>query len=1318
VTELGHGVALAGYRIEALIGRGSTGSVYSAEDVALKRRVALKVLLPELARDERFRERFLRESRLAAALEHPHIVPIHAVGESDGVLFLAMRYVGGRDLAALLDRVGRLEPERALRICAHVAAALDAAHAHDLVHRDVKPGNVLLAREDDEDFAYLCDFGLAKHGASVTSLTGARDIVGTVGYLSPEQIDGLPVDGRTDVYALGCLLFECLVGEPPFVRENELATILAHRSEPPPLVSDRRPELPEALDAVLARALAKDREARYATCGELVRDGRRALAGGAVEAPPPATHAGPAVHTFVFADIRGYTAYMREHGDEVGAQLAQRFASIVEALAPAHGGTPPRLRGDEALVMFDSARAALRYAVELQRRVADEQLPRGVGIGLDAGEAVVGGDDLHGGGLNRAARLCARARAGQILATDGVTHLAGRFEGVRYGLRQLERLKGFEQPVGVIEVHPGDWSPRHERRRRLARALRGRGVGLAAAAAALAAVAAVLVVLLGGGGTEEGTRFEADSIAVLNARTGAPVGTIAPGLKICVFATAGNDLWACDADQSILLRVDTRARRVVDQVPLPVYHGSFTIGFGSIWVGDVGSPTVRKVSPRFRTSSPPIRLPGVPSQSPTGQPQNVGSMVTTRTAVWAAYGFPKRIARIDPDSAKVTFSAPLRQDCPCDVLLAAGDGKLWAVGGDGAHIYRLDPDTGKTIATGRLHHGSVTGVAVAGGYLWVAMREDGGVWKIDDSGSSIDKVATGRGPESVAAADGAVWVANADDATVTRIDPGSNATRRFRVGHRPLAVAAVGGQVFVGLGQSAAEAAAGLSGPKAVRALSPDFALAADPANVNGPGDLMLGRAGGAGLMAAVTDARGATTIEPELARAAPFVSRDGRTYTFELRPGLRFSSGEPVTAEAVRYSIERAVSPKLLNHYCRDAVLGDVAGEDAYQAGKADRISGIAVRGERVTITLAAPSPTLPARLTNPCLSVVPPGTPNIPVGLHRPIPSAGPYYIDSFVRGRQLVLRRNPHYAGPRPQALDALIAGGGIAPAEGGARVERGSADYAADPGSPPTPAFAEGGRYERSFGSAGGRLRYVRPPSVVSGFILFNTRRGIFRSPELRRAANLAIDRAALVRSGGGEARSLLIPPGVPGYRDAQAYPLHPDLERARALARGRGGSAVLALPAERQEFKPVARQLRDDLARIGVDVRLRPLADPAAAAADPSQSIDAVLDGWAPDYPDPFGVVNLILQPGVRLPFFPDFFGERRWVRRLERAAAAPLERRDAVYAKLDADLARGPAPFAVLGSPPGVGQLLSARLGCERFAYGLIDFASLCVDGE
>src|SRR4051812_34648978 len=193
MSELQHGAAIAGYRVEALIGQGSTGFVYSAEDVSLQRRVALKVLLPELARDERYRERFLRESRLAAALDHPHIVPVHAVGESEGLLYLAMRYVGDRDLGGLIKRAGRLEPERALRICGHIASALDAAHAHGLVHRDVKPGNVLLTRDDEGDYAYLCDFGLAKHGATVTSLTGARAIVGTVGYLSPEQIEGLPV---------------------------------------------------------------------------------------------------------------------------------------------------------------------------------------------------------------------------------------------------------------------------------------------------------------------------------------------------------------------------------------------------------------------------------------------------------------------------------------------------------------------------------------------------------------------------------------------------------------------------------------------------------------------------------------------------------------------------------------------------------------------------------------------------------------------------------------------------------------------------------------------------------------------------------------------------------------------------------------------------------------------------------------------------------------------------------------------------------------------------------------------------------------------
>ena len=473
VTQLRHGEALAGYRIEAPIGDGSTGVVYSALDVALDRRVALKVMLPELARDPRFRERFLRESKLAASLEHPNIVPIHAVGEADGVLFIAMRYVDGRDLSSILQQIGRFDPERTLALLSQVASALDAAHERGLVHRDVKPGNILVARHGEREHAYLCDFGLAKHASTVTSLTGDRSILGTVDYLAPEQIDGLPVDGRVDVYGLGCVLFECLTGAPPYGRENEIASLLAHLKEPVPRLTERRPELPTALDDVVAGALAKDRDERYPTCGAVIAAAEAALAGETPDRPALPEKAAAVLQTFVFCDIRGYTAYTREHGDEAAAELASRFAELVGALAPEFDGRLQELRGDEALIVFASARQALRFALALQRRVGEEELPRGVGIGLDAGEAVAVGDGYRGGALNRAARLCALAGPGDVLASDGVVHLAGKVDGVAYGRRRSERLKGFDEPVTLVEVHAG----RRERARALELGARPHGHG-------------------------------------------------------------------------------------------------------------------------------------------------------------------------------------------------------------------------------------------------------------------------------------------------------------------------------------------------------------------------------------------------------------------------------------------------------------------------------------------------------------------------------------------------------------------------------------------------------------------------------------------------------------------------------------------------------------------------------------------------------------------------------------------------------------------------------------------------------------------------
>src|SRR5262245_7428090 len=258
------GSVIGGFRVGTLLARGAMGTVYLAED-ADGRPVALKLLLPELVHDERFRQRFLRESRLAATLDHPNAVRTLAAGEDGGVLYLAMDYVDGVDLRGLLRREGRLEPARAVSLVEQVGAALDAAHAAGLVHRDVKPGNVLVAGER----AYICDFGLARHVSSVGSLTGDRGFVGTVDYVAPEQIRGEQVDGRADVYALGCMLFECLAGQRPFERETELAVVFAHLNEPPPRVTEVRAELPAAWDGVVARALAKEPDARYPTCGAL-----------------------------------------------------------------------------------------------------------------------------------------------------------------------------------------------------------------------------------------------------------------------------------------------------------------------------------------------------------------------------------------------------------------------------------------------------------------------------------------------------------------------------------------------------------------------------------------------------------------------------------------------------------------------------------------------------------------------------------------------------------------------------------------------------------------------------------------------------------------------------------------------------------------------------------------------------------------------------------------------------------------------------------------------------------------------------------------
>jgi serine/threonine-protein kinase len=289
------GSLVAGYRLESQVGAGGMAVVFRARDERLGRLVALKILAPELASDQEFRRRFIAESRAAAAVDDPHIIPVYEAGEASGALFIAMRFVKGGDLRRIVDREGALLPGRAVAFVSPVASALDAAHGAGLVHRDVKPANILVdARTGRPDHVYLSDFGVAKGALSSVWRTAAGQFLGTVGYSAPEQFKGLPVDGRTDQYALACVTYQLLTGALPFERDQGVAAVMfAHLSEPPPSLGGG---LPAAADQVLARALAKVPEKRYESCGDFADALRQAFglapyvsgaSASAAASPPP-----------------------------------------------------------------------------------------------------------------------------------------------------------------------------------------------------------------------------------------------------------------------------------------------------------------------------------------------------------------------------------------------------------------------------------------------------------------------------------------------------------------------------------------------------------------------------------------------------------------------------------------------------------------------------------------------------------------------------------------------------------------------------------------------------------------------------------------------------------------------------------------------------------------------------------------------------------------------------------------------------------------------------------------------------------------------
>jgi tRNA A-37 threonylcarbamoyl transferase component Bud32 len=323
------GEEFAGYRLDALLGHGGMSIVYRAEHITLGRKVALKLLSPQLDEDDSFRERFTRESRLAASLDHPNIIPIYEAAESDGTFYIAMRYVDGSDLRAIVKQ-GPIAPDRLAPIIDQTANALAAAHAHGLVHRDVKPANVLIDPGDargEPDHVYLSDFGVAKQTAA-PGVTKTGMFVGTAEYSAPEQIEGKELDARADVYSLGCMVYECLTGAAVFAdKDTGVALMYAHLLEPPPRVSDRRPDLPPTLDDVVGKAMAKSRDDRYDGPKEFAAALRGALADAPAKQAAPPTVAAPGLAAAAAAE-------------EAAAPAAAAPADATPAATPG-GGPPP-----------------------------------------------------------------------------------------------------------------------------------------------------------------------------------------------------------------------------------------------------------------------------------------------------------------------------------------------------------------------------------------------------------------------------------------------------------------------------------------------------------------------------------------------------------------------------------------------------------------------------------------------------------------------------------------------------------------------------------------------------------------------------------------------------------------------------------------------------------------------------------------------------------------------------------------------------------------------------------------------------------------
>jgi len=924
------------------------------------------------------------------------------------------------------------------------------------------------------------------------------------------------------------------------------------------------------------------------------------------------------IRTFLIADVRGYTLFTQEQGDEGAGKLAAKFARIARELVASRGGTLLELRGDEALCVFGSTRQAIRAAVDLQERfveetLADPELPLTVGIGLDAGEAVEVEGGYRGGALNLAARLCGQARAGEILASREVTHLARRVDGVSYQDRGSLSLKGLDEPVGVVRVVPdGDdavarLSPYAPVRPPEPRRRRPSWPALAAAALAVVLIAVGLPLLLSGDGTID---IGTNSIARINAEDGSLELDTALGARPGASAVGFGSLWVAEPDEGVVARLNLEDGSVTDRIPVGRSPSGVAVGAGSVWVTNAGDGTVRRIPAGAGEVTQELQA----GSRPTGIAFGDG-------VLWVADAIGGELLRVDPTSGETEPVALPGQ--PSGVAFTP-DG-VW-VSVSPAGIARVDPESLMVTLRQGVGNGP-TAVLPAFGSIWVANQLDGTVSRLEPStGQELATIPMGEGPNALGAAAGSVWVANEFDSSVTAIDPATNdVAPAIPVGASVASLTADGDRLWLSVGASATEHRGGTlkvsSHARAPETLDPSVAydyVAWRILVLTSDGLLGYKKVGGPD----------GTPLVPDLAAALPQISPDGLTYRFALRDDISYSTGEPVRPEDFRYGLERAfsLSPDAASIF--HAI--DGASACSEEPATCDLRDAVEVDEGSVTIHLARPDSDLPFKLTLPFAYPVPAGIPIEDQGMDD-VPGTGPYAI-ARAGPQRIELVRNPEF---REWSTAAQPAGfvdaiswtfeGDLSDAFD--RLNAGDVDSMVDAPEPDDVVSLQGAHPDQ----------VVLSTQPVTFYIGFDVSRPPFDDPRMRQAVNFAIDRDHIVELLGGTAvhnpTCQILPSNFQGYEPFCPFTLEPDSgvwsapdpDRARALIEEAGavGRPVdvwatdedPALPGEVAVMTYVVDVLND----IGVRANLRVLKlDPYAEgiyAGEPQM----YLFGWGTDY---------------------------------------------------------------------------------------------------